>query len=427
MCGVIESDPLRALYGWVNPGEPLEVLAGRGRLGTEEVGNVVVSFPMRRDMHARWRASEAGWFDRGDQTLRMSHPHLGEVTINVMVADSAGRGFVELTDLGEGDQFTRVIAHWINLPLIHPSDRLASNDGWWSGRWTADAGDWRLTLDSRPDLADTIRQMDEHDEQFAMTHVGELRRTDGHPFDRKLAWHVLYGWQLAMSFALGRWVAPAVPVGLDEDNKPVGEQWAPWRCDEMRGYESWWDNHTGDDLAAFVSDFLISYLDPVEHPVLRHLAHHTIAANHSGTTGEAKIMLASAGLEYLGWVNLKLSGRKSGKEYKALSARDVLSLLLGDASIPTAVPAELNALSTLSSRERFDGPSAVAWVRNRLVHPKDPSEPYRIADLVWQTSQLLLEYAELLVLHRVGYAGRFRRRYPPSRWAHTTESVPWIP
>ena len=79
----------------------------------------------------------------------------------------------------------------------------------------------------------------------------------------------------------------------------------------------------------------------------------------------------------------------------------------------------------LAEREDLDGPCVVAWVRNRLVHPKHPKEPYRIEGIVWQTSQLLLEYAELLLLHRVGYRGRFMRRYPPHRWAQDNEPVPW--
>lgn len=61
-----------------------------------------------------------------------------------------------------------------------------------------------------------------------------------------------------------------------------------------------------------------------------------------------------------------------------------------------------------------------------MVHPKDPAQPYRIEGLVWQTLQLLLEYAELLFLFRLGYEGRFMRRYPPHRWANASEPVPWV-
>ena len=119
-----------------------------------------------------------------------------------------------------------------------------------------------MTIDSRPDLGEALRLANETDEQYLLTHVGELRRADGASFDVAAATEVLFGWQLAMSFALGRWVAPAVPVGFDQDGRRVWEQWAPWRCDNVRGYESWWDTHTGDDLGHFVAAFLHAYLDP---------------------------------------------------------------------------------------------------------------------------------------------------------------------
>jgi hypothetical protein len=269
------------------------------------------------------------------------------------------------------------------------------------------------------------KRANELDEQFVVTHVGELRRLDGSPFDAESAGYVLFGWQLAMSFALGRWVAPAVPVGFDRAGQQIWQQWAPWRCDTLRGYESWWDAHTGDDLAAFVAAFLGAYLDPNRHDEVRLAAMHVITANHSGTTAEGKVMLAQAGLEYLAWVRLVLSGRMSRRSYRATDASDNLRLLLTEAGIPADVPDGLPGLLNLAHQRNLDGPSATSWVRNRLVHPKDAGEPYRIDGLVWQTVQLLLEYGELLLLHGLGYQGRFMRRYPPHRWAHSSVPVPW--
>ena len=193
----------------------------------------------------------------------------------------------------------------------------------------------------------------------------------------------------------------------------------------MRGYESWWDTHTSDDLAQFFDAYIEAYLDPDQQPIVRHVAMHVITANHSGTTAEGKVMLAQAGLEYLAWVTLVLTGRMSGKAYRAMTAAERLRLLLDEARIRLNVPAGLDGLFELADQEGLDGPDATAWVRNRLVHPKDAGEPYRIDGLVWQTAQLLLEYGELLLLHRLGYRGRFMRRYPPNRWAHSSELVPW--
>ncbi len=100
--------------------------------------------------------------------------------------------------------------------------------------------------------------------------------------------------------------------------------------------------------------------------------------------------------------------------------------MLQRAGIPTSVPHDLGSIFALLRRDIVDAPDAVAWVRNRLTHPKDAEEPYRIEQLLWDSSQLLAEYLKLLLLRRIGYDGRYQLRYPPGRWAHaTTRLVPW--
>jgi len=139
-------------------------------------------------------------------------------------------------------------------------------------------------------------------------------------------------------------------------------------------------------------------------------------------------MLAQAGLEYLAWIDLVVSGRCTKHDFKKLGAASKLTLLLNRASIPTAIPDELDALKTLSDakggKKGWNAPNALVWVRNRLVHPKNPSEPYEIKQLIWQSTQLQLEYLELLLLHRLGYSGTYVHRYPPGGWPMPIP-VPW--
>ncbi len=193
-----------------------------------------------------------------------------------------------------------------------------------------------------------MKLADELDEKFATTHIGVLTRSDGGTFSPAEALDVLQGWQLAMSFALGRWVAPALPVGTDENGVSAWEMWAPWRCDGLAGAPSaWWDDHTADDLATFVDLFLQHWLDPTRRVVVRHVAQHALAANHSGTTLEARILIAQAGLEYLGWVTLVLEGGMTRSVYKKLRAAERLRMLLRVAGIPMSVPQDLSSISGL--------------------------------------------------------------------------------
>jgi hypothetical protein len=381
---------------------------------------------MRRGLKVRWRASASltDGLEPGPATLSIDHPELGVLSLQVRVDHSDGWGTIANVELGPSRHLDRVIVHWVNLPFILPTTPLRNDQGSWLGRWQMQTHGWRLTLDCRQDHSRIIKIANELDEQFVITHVGELRRVDAAPFDSAEVGEVLFGWQLALSFALGRWVAPAVPVGFDSAGNQAWEQWAPWRCDTLHGHEAWWDSHAGEDLKTFVGAFVEALLDPARCDEVRLAAMHVVAANHGGTTAEGKVMLAQAGLEYLTWVRLVLSGQLTRSEYKAIDTAERLRLLLSQASIPTAVPNGLDALFLLAQQRGLDGPAATTWVRNRLVHPKDPGEPYRIQGLVWQTAQLLLEYAELLLLHGLGYNGRVMPRYPPGRFAHSSEERP---
>lgn len=420
-------EPLEPAYGWTSPGEPVELLAGNGSLDSEDVGRVRVWVDMRRDPGVRWERTDDDHtnLDLGRRELRVPHSRLGFVSVPVQVSHGAGRGHVFPTDLSAGQDIDRVVVHWANVPNIQPSAPLRSGPSLWSGRWFVEVAGWSLTVDSRYDLSETLRTAKDTDEEFAITHVGELRRTDGTAFDAETAKTMLTGWQIALSFALSRWVAPVAPVGYDAAGTQVWEQWGPWRCDTLTGYESWCSANRTEDLSDLVIRFVAAFLDPEEGGVVRHLAMHAVAAQHAGTTTEAKVMLAQAGLEYLAWVDRVLNGHMSKRKFREAPAERHLRDLLTTASVPTEAPPELEALRGFAQVEGCDTPTAVVRLRNKLVHPKDAREPYRIEGLLWQASRLTTEWLELCLLHRIGYEGGYSRRYPPGRSAAASEPVPW--
>jgi hypothetical protein len=238
---------------------------------------------------------------------------------------------------------------------------------------------------------------------------------------------VLSGWQLALSLAFAQWVAPSLNVGYDRAGQRVWEQWPAWRCDRLGVSEGWWTWHEANDLRDFVEAFLCAFLDERDHPLVRHFAMHILESHGPKMSPEARIMLSFAGVEYFGWNILHNRGDVSRADYKQLGADGVLRRLLASASIPTNIPDDLGALHevVLPRGHTADGPGVIAWLRNRLVHPKDAEEPYRLEGLVGQASLLLLEYAELVLLHHIGYAGNYAKRYPPGRWNGTNAPVPW--
>lgn len=358
-----------------------------------------------------------------DVGLRLTRAGLGAVELPAAVTNSGGSGYIAHAEIGEPAELSHVIIHWFNLPAILPCDPLATPGGAYGGRWVCEAAAWRLTLDQRHDHTAAVGEV-RGAARAVFTHVGKLEKVDGSPFTSTEASEVLTGWQAAFSLATGRWVAAALPVGFGPDGEVAWEQWAPWHCSRYHGYLGCWDTHRSQDLAELCQAFLAHWLDEDLHPAVRHTAYHAICASSDDAMLEAKVSLAQSGFEYLAWVTNVLEGDYNAKDYKTVSAHKKLSEMLAKADIPDAIPTELNGLAELAPADKQTGPLATTWLRNKLVHPKDPAEPYRIESAVWSCWLLSLEYLELLLLHRLGYRGQYLPKRP-GIWAHDSVPVPW--
>ena len=234
----------------------------------------------------------------------------------------------------------------------------------------------------------------------------------------------MYAWQTVLSFALGRWVAPALAAGT-LGGQPAWELWADWRQSNWYRAYAWWDTDDRAGLDEISGLLLRAWADPARNGTARYVAHHVVEANEPRTTLEARVMLLGAALEFLSWDAYVLSGHRSRSEHSQNAATNLRELLEA-ARIDTAVPSGLDDLERFRADEGVRGaPEAISRLRNRLVHPKDVDEPYRLRHLVLQVWQLLAEYAELLLLHDLGYAGLCNPRHPPGRWAHDSSPVPW--
>lgn len=360
----------------------------------------------------------------GDAVLAIDHARLGPVTIPARVTSTAGRGTVLSSGLGPGGPLDDVVVHWVALPTLPGSTGLSAPGSSWAGRCVLMGGGWDMTIDARPDHQQTADAA-AGTPDLAVTHTGLLRRSDRASFTPEQAEDALYGWQTVLSFALGRWVAPALAAG-SRDGRPAWEFWADWRCSDWTRPYSWWDTHDRAGLDEISSLLLDAWGNPARRDAPRHVAHHIVEANEPRTTLEARIMLVGAALEYLSWDTHVLRGGRSKSHHGARKASENLRELLEAAGVPTAVPADLGDLEQLRKDKGLLGaPEAVAWLRNRLVHPKDANEPYRLRGLVLEAWQLLTEHSELLLLHDLGYTGLCNPRHPPGRWAHDSSPVPW--
>ncbi len=420
-----DGTPTSPAYPYGPPGADIELHDGplmvNGRPGTGRIW-----LGTRGGLDHRWEAllDDQRSLALGDAVLAFDHSRLGPVTVDARVTSTAGRGVLLSPDLGPGGDLDEAVVHWVALPRLPESTRLATRQAVWAGRCELTGGGWDMTVDARRDHEQTA-DMASGTPDLAITHTGLLRRTDRSTFTPDQAQDALHGWQTVFSFALGRWVAPALATG-SRAGRPSWELWAEWRQSDWYRPYAWWDTDDRAGLDEISRLLLAAWSDPARRDTARHVAHHVIEANEGRTTLEARIMLIGAALEYLSWDTHVLRGGRSKGKHRDRTAAENLRELLEAARISTGVPAGLDDLERLRADKDLSGaPETVAWLRNRLVHPTDANEPYRLQHLVLQAWQLLTENGELLLLHDLGYKGLRNPRHPLGRWAHDSSLVPW--
>ncbi|MFG3120809.1 hypothetical protein ACGFYO_02270 [Streptomyces sp. NPDC048201] len=246
---------------------------------------------------------------------------------------------------------------------------------------------------------------------------------------------VLSALHVGLSFALGRWVAPALPIGQNDQEHTVWGQWGPL-CDPARRISSgWWYPEDQKSLADLLACLLPTFRDPGKGQALRLQMQYAITAIVDRGFVEQRIMSGAAGLEHVMWQELVLSGRFTEAEYtsRARPPHDNLRMVLTESGVDLRVRAgRLPAAAAYAARQQVDGTrpadgaDVVTRVRNRLVHPKEAQElVYGVKGLVTETWLLTRHYLALLVLRSIGYRGSYQDLSRTNRWLGETESVPW--
>ncbi|WP_206745049.1 hypothetical protein, partial [Saccharothrix sp. CB00851] len=269
---------------------------------------------------------------------------------------------------------------------------------------------------------------------FAMTHVMAISRSDGKEFTATDLEPLQQALHFGVSFAFGRWVGPAAPVGIDATGSIVWRQWANVFCDPGRnGSLAWLHYPNTQDLHDLVSCVYAAFADPDRSHTTRFLLSMAIEANHAGRVEQRTMTIFSA-LELLSWVILKLTNGLSNAQYKQPGTSGRIRMLLEAASVDTNIDAARQpALTQFATTESstgtsLDGPAAITKVRNRLVHPNAPQdEVYHLNGLVRDTWLLSRHYLNLLILHWLGYNGSYQTILGPGGWAGDANPAPWAP
>ncbi|MFJ1543347.1 hypothetical protein ACIODS_32935 [Micromonospora chalcea] len=428
-------EPLSPLYSFNRPNEP--VLLHQGPLSdvAPDSRSGVIELSCSPSPRLRWTCTT---HDEDRPTLP------GEVDLSIerhgqplnlkAICRTHGEGWINHCEFGDpGAELERLLVHWMNLPDILGNATLEERrDGQihrWAGRWRGDIDGWSIILDSRPDLSKLVR--DAHVENvFVLTHVMEVRRSDGELFSVKSAEDLLEQLRVGLSFALGRWVAPALPVGYGDSGKVLWESWSSVLCDPLQGTgAAWLYYHSTDDFDDYMRSLLGAFSREGEQGLLRFQMVFAVQTNNVGFI-EQRVLAAFSVFENIEWIELVLGGRVSEAEYRSKKwpGEARLREVLRSASISTDLgDFELPALEEFAKQENLkDGPAALVRLRNRLVHPNSPrDEVYRFAGASTDAWFLARHYLTMLILKRIGYPGRYSKQMPPFGWFGSTEPMPW--
>jgi hypothetical protein len=120
---------------------------------------------------------------------------------------------------------------------------------------------WRVVIDKRPDIDNTLDLLNRRG-GYAVTHIGQLERTDRSTFNREEARELIDGLYWFLSFVSGSSCGPLLPVGFD----PTGvATWALWGVTTTARWPhptGWADEHRPAEFARLFPGFMGRWLDP---------------------------------------------------------------------------------------------------------------------------------------------------------------------
>ncbi|GCD19270.1 hypothetical protein CTKZ_08320 [Cellulomonas algicola] len=427
--------PITGLLPYGPPSDLIQLFRGDIRLkssqGSSDVRPGEIVLMIRSGSHLLWSIDDDGnshlprsWTYRGSrESTALALTFLGTPMELEVHHNGHGRGFIGGATVGGDDvDIDEVIVQWGNLEPLRGATMLRAEQpdgGWveWPGRWSRDFAGWSVSLDERHDVRAALASAKEN-RLNVLTHTMRVRRSDGATFRRDDVTQFLDGLQIALSFALGRWVAPVLPVGR-MDGRAVWALFAAPHVDTpAKAHSRWWVEYRPEDLDEYLELFLARWMNPTRRHSLQFLTASVIAAGESGFV-EQRIMTAVAALEHLS--DLAETNRSSDRNRQADKR---LRRLLTSAHVPCQI-SRLHQPLLAAYAGQDDGPKVLLRIRHAITHGGSPASLYETRGMLGEASRLASRYLELALLHHLGYMGHVTDRTITTRWSGDSELVPW--
>lgn len=296
----------------------------------------------------------------------------------------------------------------------------------WSGHWSTVADGWRITIDALPTLTEDFRTS-EREQTFALTHTMRLARADGSTFTYAAASNATYALQVALSFAAGYWVGLICPAGYDENGEVTWMEVGPSHNGRARRCGAWFSDARPGDLNELLTKFLPMWREPEPTDPLRSATTSSIISHGSGFV-EQRIITALSALDTLSWTAEVIESGMPAKKWRGEGASVHLTRVLDWLEIDPA-HTESPGRDAISAWGREQGcenlPASVVAVRNAVTHPKPGKNVYAHDGVLTQAWLLAVYWLQLAVLRRINYYGHAADTADMTRWAGTSNPVPW--
>ena len=142
--------------------------------------------------------------------------------------------------------------------------------------------------------------------------------------------------------------------------------------------------------------------------------------------------LAQTALETLAWAVLGVRNLQlSRSAFDKLPAAERIRMLLNWAGVPTEIPVNLSYLAAgaQSLQDPRDGPQAMVWARNQIVHPVRSSDRRSMMrEVSLESNYLAIRYLELTLLRLFNHQGEYVNWLKGTRGGYLAdliENVPW--
>ncbi|MEM8677339.1 MAG: hypothetical protein AAGF83_26295 [Cyanobacteria bacterium P01_G01_bin.67] len=206
---------------------------------------------------------------------------------------------------------------------------------------------------------------------YAITHICDVKRHNNDSFNVEEANYLIKCIYYFLSFVRGLWIAPILIYGFDMNNDLVWESLEN-NVDNWQFTTSWLPQIESTNIESAFSGFWNKWHDDRWKEVIELSIYWYVAVSKQSGGQEGSIILAQAALEMLANVVL-VEDRKivSIDGFGKLTAKDQISLLLNQCSIPLEVPSTLNRLNKYAKENNWsNGSQAITELRNKLIHPQ---------------------------------------------------------